>query len=243
MQDSGLIVVTGGAIGLGRELTKHYHGLGRKLVICGRTESALDEVTTLYPGVVTVAADLADPAGRKHLVDAVHEQEQPVAMLIHNAALQHQHDFVSRCTPIEKVETEISVNFLAPIELTIDLLPLLRQAEQARVVFVTSALARVPKKSAPVYCATKAGLSNFARALRYQLEGTGVAVSEVVPDLMVTRMTAGRGGKGFSAAEAANKIVAGLGAGKEEIRLGRVPKLFALHRLLPDLAYRVLKTS
>ncbi len=243
MRDSGLIVITGGAMGLGGELTRIYCRQGRRVVVCGRTESALEEVRSLCPGVVCVRADLATAEGREAFADAVRAQGRPVGLVIHNAAVQFTHDFVSADTPAGRVATEVAVNLQAPIELTLELLPLLLHAGRSRVVFISSALARVPKRSAPVYCATKAGLSNFARALRYQLEGTNIGVTEVVPDLMVTRMTEGRDGRRIAAAEAAEKIVAGLAAEQEEIRLGRVPKLYALHRFLPFLAYRLLKTS
>ncbi len=243
MTDRKTIVITGGAIGLGRELTRLYSERGQRVVICGRTRSALEEVREICPQAIPICADLADPEGRKHLVDAVYERELPVDLLIHNAAVQYAHDFGAGCVLPEKIETEVAVNLLAPITLTVDLLPLMKQAQSARVVFISSALSRVPKQSAPVYCATKAGLSNFARGLRYQLEGIGIAVTDVVPDLILTRMAAGRGDKALSSAETASRIFAGLDKGADDLRIGRVGKLFALHRLWPSMAYRVLKSS
>jgi len=243
VSDRKTVVITGGAIGLGRELTRLYSNRGARVVICGRTASALSEAQRDHDTVIPVSADLADPAGRKQLVDTIHELESPVDLLIHNAAVQYAHDFPGNRVLNEKVETEVAVNLLAPIALTVDLLPLLKQAEAARIAFVSSALSRVPKQSAPVYCATKAGLSNFARSLRYQLEGTSVSVSDIVPDLILTRMAAGRGDGALSAFEAAQRMIAGLDRGADEIKLGRVARLFTLHRLWPDLAYRVLKAS
>ncbi|MCK7613560.1 SDR family NAD(P)-dependent oxidoreductase [Roseibium sediminicola] len=243
MTDRKTIVITGGAIGLGRELTRIYCERGDRVVICGRTQSALDDVRELHPEAIPVCADLGDPTGRKRFVDALHELDGPIDLMIHNAAVQFGHDFGAGIVLPEKIETEVVVNLLTPIALTADLLPLLKQAHSARVVFISSALSRVPKQSAPVYCATKAGLSNFARGLRYQLEGTGIAVTDVVPDLILTRMAAGRGDKTLSAAEAAVRIVAGLDRGADDIRLGRVGKLFALHRIWPSMAYRMLKAS
>lgn len=243
MNDTRTILITGGAIGLGRELTDIYCGRGNRVVICGRTRSALDEMRLRHQDLLTVCADLADPAGRRRLVDRVHELDRPIDLLIHNAAVQFGHDFAAGSVLPERVETEIAVNLLAPVALTADLLPLVKQAPEGRLVFISSALSRVPKQSAPVYCATKAGLSSFARGLRYQLEGTGIGVSDVVPDLILTRMVAGRGDKALSAAEAAARIVAGLDRGADDIRLGRVGKLFALHRIWPAMAYSMLKAS
>ena len=59
MQDGKTVIITGGAIGLGRELTRRYHALGYTVVICGRTQAALDETERECPGVVAVCADLA----------------------------------------------------------------------------------------------------------------------------------------------------------------------------------------
>lgn len=237
------IVITGGAIGLGRELTRLYCERGHHVVICGRTRSALEEVRSAHQNVTAVCADLAAPEGRRHFLEEIHALEIEVDLLIHNAALQFTYDFVKGCVPVERIETELLVNLLSLMELTTDLLPLLKTSGDARVVFISSALARVPKRSAPVYCASKAGLSVFARALRYQLEDTGIRVSDVVPDLIVTRMARGRGDKALSALEAAGKIIAGLDKGKDEIRLGRVPILYLLHRFVPGLAYKVLKAA
>lgn len=240
---SKTIVITGGAIGLGRELTRLYCEKGHRVIICGRTGSALEEVRAVHQNATAVCADLAAPEGRRLFLDEIHALETGVDLLVHNAALQFKNDFRQGCVPVERVETELAVNLLAPIELTADLLPLLKQSVDARIAFISSALGRVPKRSAPVYCASKAGLSTFARSLRYQLEGSRIRVTDVIPDLIVTRMTSGRGDKALSAFEAAKKIVAGLEKGRDEIRLGRVSKLYLLQRIAPSLAYRLLKAA
>lgn len=58
---------------------------------------------------------------------------------------------------------------------------------------ITSELAGVPKQSAPIYCATKAAMHSFTKALRYQLEHTASKVFEIVPVLVETEMIKGRG--------------------------------------------------
>ena len=179
----------------------------------------------------------------RKLSNEVHKLQKPVDLLIHNAAIQCSFDFTAECASIDKIETELSVNLLAPIELTLELLHLLEKADQAQIVFISSALGRVPKKSAPVYCTSKAGISAFARTLRYQLEETSIGVVEVVPDLIKTRMAAGRDKKAISVEEAASRIVDGVKRKVPEIHLGRVPMLFLLHRIVPSIAYRMLKSG
>jgi short-subunit dehydrogenase involved in D-alanine esterification of teichoic acids len=99
----------------------------------------------------------------------------------------------------------------------------------------------VPKQSAPVYCATKAALRSFGQALRYQLEGTSVEVFEIVPSLVDTAMTAGRGKGKLSPEALAEEALRGLAAGRHEIRIEKTRLLFALHRLLPSVAARLVR--
>lgn len=243
MDNKKTIVITGGAIGLGLELTRVYAGRGHNVIICGRTESALNAVSKDYANATGFCLDLSSPSGRRQLVDNIHDLNGHVDVLIHNAAIQFAADFSNGAAAPERIAAELAVNLHAPIELTTELMPLLRKAPGAQIAFISSALGRVPKQSTPVYCATKAGLSTFARCLRYQMEETPVSVTEVVPDLIRTRMAAGRDENGLHPADAANVIVRGLEQGKAEIRLGRVPVLYTLHRILPSVAYRMLKPA
>jgi uncharacterized oxidoreductase len=242
MSTEKTIVITGGGIGLGAQLTRLYGHAGHRVIICGRTESALRAAED-YGKVHSFCLDLTDPGDRRRFVEGIYDLDRPIDLLINNAGIQQAVDFSIGSGSPELIEAELAINLQAPIELTSDLLPLLQQASSARIAFVTSALGRVPKQSTPVYCATKAGLSAFARSLRYQLEKTGIGVTDIVPDLLRTRMAVGREQSALSALDAAQTIVRGLSAGQDEIRLGRVPVLYSLHRFLPSVAYKMLKAA
>lgn len=108
---------------------------------------------------------------------------------------------------------------------------------------MTSALALVPKRSAPVYCATKAALRSFTRSLRCQLAGTPVRVVEVLPPLVDTAMTAGRGRGKLAPDVVARAIVRSLEGGGDEVRIGKTKWLFAAHRLSPALAGRLMRDA
>ena len=84
------------------------------------------------------------------------------------------------------MDQEVGINFAALVKLTTLCMPLLRNQEQAAVVNISSLLAIAPKQSAPVYCATKAAVHSFSKALRWQLEDAApsVKVIEVFPPLV-----------------------------------------------------------
>ena len=123
------------------------------------------------------------------------------------------------------------------------LLPLLVRQPEASIVNVTTGLALAPKRSSPVYCASKAALRSFTRSLRYQMERTApqVRVQEVLPPLVETRMTAGRGAGKLKPAAVAARLVDTIESGVDECYVGKSRLLKVLMRLAPSLAYRVLK--
>ena len=104
-------------------------------------------------------------------------------------------------------------------------------------------MAITPKKSAPVYCASKAALHSFTQALRYQLEGSAVSVFELVPSLVDTDMTKDRGKGKISPEALAREALKALKMEKLVILIGKTKILFLLYRLFPFVARRLLKNS
>lgn len=92
----------------------------------------------------------------------------------------------------------------------------------------------------PVYSATKAALHSYTRSLRIQLQGTGVAVVELAPPGTETPLFRGefeeemKGQKGMDVTVLASKAIAGIEAGKLEIRPGLSNVLKTMSRLAPQ---------
>lgn len=237
------ILVTGGSSGIGLALaTAFARHPGNTVIVCGRNARKLEAVHAQNPGIVTVRCDIASEQDQRCLAELVAHKYPTLNILINNAGIQHNYSFAdSRSHTSFAVEEEININFLAQVKLTDRMLPTLLRQPGAAIVNVTSALALVPKQSAPVYCATKAAMRSFTKALRYQLASTSVRVFEIVPALVDTEMTKGRG-KGKITPEAlATAALRGIEADTYEIRIEKTKLLFALHRLLPSVAERIIK--
>lgn len=239
-------LVTGGSAGIGLAITRLLIDQGcMRVLVVGRNGATLASIAAESERVTTLGADLSDSADIDMLLDRLPRLAPDLSLLVNNAGSQLLTDFCS-ATPTDALpalRAEIGVNLSAAVMLSVGLLPLLSRQPSAAIVNVTSGLALTPKKSSPVYCATKAGLRSFTRALRYQCEDRlpHVHVVEALPPLVDTRMTRGRGSAKISAEVCAAKILAGLKAGKTEIYVGKSKLLRAIMRLSPALGQRIVR--
>lgn len=240
------VLITGATRGIGREFTRHFVQSGAHVVAAGRDHGHLESLTTDYADRVTPwAVDLADPDAVDTFMRELTDRHPQLSIVINNAGVQTLTDFLGEDpqTTRAALRREVAVNLDAVVALSTGLLPGLRRQPAAAIVNITSGLALAPKRSAPVYCATKAGVRVFTRALRYQCQDAAphVRVIDVVLPIVDTDMTRGRGRDKVSAADAVAAVITGIRRGSTEIYVGKAKLLPAVMRLSPALGYRILR--
>lgn len=242
-------LVTGGSTGVGFALAAELLRRGcTRVALCGRDPHRLARArSALGADVLTVPCDVTDADDRSHLLAMVEKEWGGLDLLVNNAAVQVETDHLAGPTPrvLRSVSDEIETNLTAPVLLTLQALPALRASGHAAVVNIGSGLALAPKRAAPVYCATKAALSTYTRALRYQLQDSGARIQavEVVLPLVDTDMTRGRGSGKISPERAAEAIVNGLARNRSEIYVGKARLLPFLMRVAPSVPRRLLRAG
>jgi uncharacterized oxidoreductase len=237
------VLVTGGSSGIGMALVEAFLKKGNRVIIAGRNEDKLTRLKTLFPAATAIACDIGNPGQLEQFIAQMHRSFPDLNVLVNNAGIQYHDSFAGSNPLASKISEEISVNLTAPIALCAGLLPLLVTKKQAAIVNISSALGLIPKSSAPVYCASKAGIHLFTKALRYQLEHTPVKVFEVFPPAVDTQMTAGAGKSKMRPDELADAFMSAFRMNLLEIPVGKVKWLKLLHRLSPSLAERLVKNS
>lgn len=237
------ILITGGSSGIGLALAKRFLKLKNKVIITGRDGSKLAGIQNEFPEIITFAGNLTDKHSLDELVAFIQEEHPDLNMLINNAAVQYNYAFREEPDILFKIEHEISTNLTAPVQLAALLLPTFLRNGNSAIVNVSSGLFLAPKKSAPVYCASKSAIHSFSKTLRYQLEGTGTKVFEIIPALVDTPMTAGRGKSKISADQLTDEFIRNLEANKYESYIGKSKWLKRIHRLSPRLADKMMKNG
>jgi short-subunit dehydrogenase len=172
-------VLTGASRGIGRALAFALAGRGCRLLLTALEDDELravaaDLLSTHQAEVAVRSADISDDASREALVSWLRARHERPDLLINNAGGGHFERFEEQSSAT--IAHTLALNATAPTWLTHDLLPLLRERRHAKIVFVSSAVARLPYPGLAVYGATKAYVSSLAESLACELEGTGIRV-------------------------------------------------------------------
>lgn len=235
------VLITGGAAGIGRAIALEFLQHNNKVIVVDKDPTRLQATCQDHPELIPFCCDLGHTDAVQKMVATVADSYPNLNMLVNNAAVQFQCQFGTETTTMNRMREELLVNLLAPLQLCHQFIPLLRLQSAAAIVNVTSAVAQSPKQSAPVYSATKAALKNFTQALRYQLEGSSIQVFELVPPLVDTAMTQGRGGWKIHPDVVAQALMHGLEHNHEHIPVGMMQMQEWLHRFSPGLVARLLR--
>ena len=175
-------LVTGASAGIGREFARALAREGLHVALSARRESELEalaeELEKAY-GIETrvVPADLATAAGAEFLLAQVADLE--IAVLVNNAGFGYsgRFDLQDRDRLLQMVQ----LNCAAPVALTAELLPAMRQRGRGAVIFTGSVAGLQPLPLHALYAATKAFDNLLAEGLWGELHGSGIDVLALEP--------------------------------------------------------------
>jgi short-subunit dehydrogenase len=183
--DGGSVLVTGASAGIGRELALLLAERAGTLVLLARRAERLQELQknllAQHPrlGVVILAVDLSDEAEVDRVLAELREQVAPVDILVNNAGVGDQALFDR--SDWHRTRQVLQTNVLAVAQLTAALLPQMVARGRGGVLNIGSGAGLAVMPASAAYCASKHFVDGFSEALRADLAGTGVVVTQVCP--------------------------------------------------------------
>ena len=184
------IILTGASEGIGRALAVELAARGARLALAARDrqrlESLAQECRARGGEARALPTDVTSQPDCEWLVNETVAAFGGVDVLIHNAGITmwSRFDALKDLSIFERV---MEVNYFAPVRLTALALPHLRQSKGLLVAVASLAgLTGVPERSA--YSASKHALIGFCDSLRIELAGSGVDVSVIAPDFVVSEI-------------------------------------------------------
>lgn len=151
------ILITGGGSGIGRGLAEAFHKLGNTVIIAGRRRETLEEVAGANPGMLTEVLDVQDAAQLRSFAADIPTKFPALNVLINMAGIMKPENLSDASDPAV-IDSTITTNLTAPLQLTAALLPQLKNQPKSTIINVSSGLAFTPLAMTPTYCATKAAI-------------------------------------------------------------------------------------
>jgi short-subunit dehydrogenase len=184
------IILTGASEGIGRALALELAGRGARLALAARDrerlESLAQECRAGGGEARAMPTDITSQQDCEWLVNETLAAFGGIDVLIHNAGITMWSRF-DALRDLSIFERLMEVNYLAPVRLTSLALPQLKQSKGLIVAVASLAgLTGVPERSG--YAASKHAMIGFFDSLRIELAGTGVDVSVIAPDFVVTEI-------------------------------------------------------
>lgn len=222
------ILITGGGSGIGFETAKLLAEFGNTVILTGRNEEKLKHATQQIKNSHYIVADVTKDSDVKMLVKRINLDFPNLNMLMNNAGLAFLHKLINSPDAELYARAEMETNYFAQINLTTQLLPLLKKQSHAAVINVSSIVAFAPGLSLPTYSASKAALHSYTQALRLSLtEITNVKVFEVMPPLVDTAFAKDiQSDKKISPRRVAEELIYGLESNNLEIRIASTEHLY-----------------
>ena len=232
-----VVVLTGGAGGIGTETARALAAAGAKVAIGDLDgDAAVKLAASLGEGHYGGTLDVTDYAGFEKFVDEAEAELGPLFAIVNNAGLMPLNAFDEE--PREITELQINVNLYGVINGTQIAMKKLKPRRRGHIVNIASQAGKTGFPGGATYCATKFAVVGLSEAVRNELHGTGVGMTCVMPGVVDTRLGAGLTQPGFvdlvKPGEVADGIVRGIVEDRPEIWLPKLTRaMIPVIQMLP----------
>jgi 3-oxoacyl-[acyl-carrier protein] reductase len=185
--DGRIVLVTGGARGIGLACARRFAAVGDRVAVTYRASDPPD-------GLFAVKCDVTSTGDVEGAFAAVEEQfGGPVEVLVSNAGVTR--DGLLLRMSEDDFTGVLDANLTAAYRVAKRAAHGMLRARKGRIILVSSVVALLGSPGQTNYAAAKAGMIGFARSLARELASRGITVNVVAPGPVETDMTAALGDK------------------------------------------------
>lgn len=190
MSTNRVVVVTGGASGIGLGVVQLFVELGHPVAMLDMNPDTLAAesaaLTAAGGKVLALKVDVSDRAAVDAAYDQIRTDLGPIAIVIANAGISIPQAFATMT--VAQWQQTIDVNLTGVFHTVQAALPDMLEAGWGRVVTISSQAAQSGAQDRAHYAASKGGVIGLTRSLARELGATGITVNTVPPSLVDTPM-------------------------------------------------------
>jgi NAD(P)-dependent dehydrogenase (short-subunit alcohol dehydrogenase family) len=187
-----VIVITGGARGIGFATATALHNLGAKVAIGDVDEAKLKESGTALGLAVYGKLDVTDPESFSSFLDDVERQLGPLDVLINNAGIMPAGKVIDE--PDTVTRRILDINIYGVILGSKLAAQRMVPRGSGHIINIASLAGESPTPGLATYCASKFAVLGFTDSARIEYRNTGVHFSSVLPTFTNTELISGTSG-------------------------------------------------
>lgn len=187
-----VVLITGATSGIGLGCARKFAANGDRLILTGRNEQRLAEISDELTGkgsqVLTLAFDVRDREAARKAIESLPAEWQQIDVLVNNAglALGLEPEYEGS---MDDWETMIDTNVKGLLTMTRLVVPGMVTRNCGHIINVGSVAGDAAYAGGNVYCATKAAVKALSDGLRIDVANTAVRVTNLKPGLVETNFS------------------------------------------------------
>ena len=181
-----LAVVTGGTRGIGAAISQDLKAKGYRVIANYHTNHEAAQGFAAQHDIVVQAWDVSDAKACQDHVQKIQNEHGPIEILVHNAGITR--DGFLHKMPIDNWQQVIQTNLNSCFYMVQPVMESMRENDFGRVVLISSVNALKGQRGQTNYCAAKAGIIGFAKALALESAIKNITVNVIAPGYVDTEM-------------------------------------------------------
>lgn len=187
--ENKVVMVTGGAAGIGLVTAENFAKEGAKIAICDvNPEAGETAAKALGPEASFQKVDVADSASVSSWVDTVFEKYGQIDVLVNNAGITRD-SLIMRMKEADW-DAVIGVNLKSAFNCIKAVSKIMVKQRSGRIINLASVVGVMGNPGQANYVASKAGMIGLTKTVAKELGGRGITVNAVAPGFIETDMTA-----------------------------------------------------
>ena len=182
------ILITGATSGIGLAAAKKLAKSKNQLILCGRRQRKLNEISSELSktsNILSLCFDVSEKNEVTKLLDNLPEGFSSIDILINNAGNAHGMDTIQDGS-LEDWDNMIDSNVKGLLYVSRIIIPEMIEKQSGHIINIGSLAGREVYEKGNIYCATKHAVNAISKAMRIDLNKTGIKVSEINPGLVET---------------------------------------------------------
>ncbi|MCI4592067.1 SDR family oxidoreductase [Sphingobium sp. BYY-5] len=190
MTKDRVVVVTGGASGIGLGVCRLFARKGHPVAMLDIQEAALETESAILRAegakILTRKVDVSDRESVEEAYAAIRQELGPIAIVIANAGISEGIPFDD--ISVATWQRMIDINLTGVFHTVQAALPDMREARWGRIITISSQAAQSGAMDRAHYAAAKSGVIGLTRSLARELAAHGITVNTIPPSVVATPM-------------------------------------------------------